>query len=1208
MARGRGTPNRGNSGNSTPRGRGGGRGGRGGRGGAAASRQDHSMVEFNYSDLTELGLGYHPSVPASIYPTASPSQSGTSTPSRGRGGGRGRGGRGRGGDFANSPAGSGRGSPRGAASFSPVFNLRGRGAGLGARGGAPAQTALRGRGGAGIAAGRGGITVGAKGYQASSGRGSSNPLLVPVMFVKASNPGFGTVGGKDDEEEKENLNKLNSPQADQSQEGTQLVESIRQMELADESAQLEKEEPEFSPSTETPSTFTPDLQDSGSTTPARGGHPGIGAASYPHIEPLPHETAPPSPVSTPPPEPVDNNEETTTKEDSPPLFEISVERSAVTLDSSIAPPTIPSNSETRSLELSSSSDSDSEQIVYPPRGRAQVDPVTSLSTTAPTSSLPFTVTEPPSAATSKPPTISLNIRSATSYPTSTVSQLEANPYQPPSSRGPKLSKKQQKRASKIARRKGKEHARSGNLAQRGGGRRLVEDDDYLEGEEMLARMGMGDSTGIDDMLDLDDDEEDSDEDGTVLDAQGHVNGQPRMDDSDVEWGTSAPPALKQRGKAKRNAQRQQRDDQRQAEKLERLLEAGGTREEVELRLALEMSIVEEEQRKKSEKESRRRERERAMVVDDYATNIAEDDLDEEDLAAMKSFARNVVGGPNAEHERGDDVDRDALEAEDDEDAWNTSEDDSEALNTDEEDYRRNLGLESESSEEVDSEIELEMDYSLGDADGRVEHSLSIESSSEEDSDSSFDSSASTSTTSSAENRAIEAALLSGRTLRLQAMGSKPSLGSAKKAEKARKLEKKRLRKGKGKAEQAWYEEKGGDSDEDSSDDDMLDFRGDFGNGGQPSWADDDEDFIAKMQRTVQMNADLLSTAAGGKSARRGNRKERNKLFKAISDGNFEDVEFDYDLDEAEAIERMIADEEDEMMYGTPSSSKRKNKNKKSRNFDGAFSEDLASQWELDRQKKAVKKNERAAARAAALEADSRDASKYGKKSKGKQASKFSTTLDSRNDAATMNSIIREFIVYDLTGQTLDLPPMSKKSRIAVHLLAEVYGLKSKSMGSGKHRFPVLERTRKTTIVGVSERRIRAIVGTADGENELDDGYAFGGYGGGKRKGGKIGALWKALDGASGKKAGRGGGGGTRKNNEGAVVGQGADKLGSDNVGFALLKKMGWSEGTQIGLSGGIHEPIAARIKTGKHGLGSGFPARKSDMYTLARAPERDWDE
>jgi len=93
----------------------------------------------------------------------------------------------------------------------------------------------------------------------------------------------------------------------------------------------------------------------------------------------------------------------------------------------------------------------------------------------------------------------------------------------------------------------------------------------------------------------------------------------------------------------------------------------------------------------------------------------------------------------------------------------------------------------------------------------------------------------------------------------------------------------------------------------------------------------------------------------------------------------------------------------------------------------------------------------------------------------------------------------------------------------------------------------------------------------------------------------------------------------------------------------------WSEGTQIGLSGGIDEPIAARIKTvslhfrfsislwhrvvvvlrdfaplclaifltqsfasfvkqGKHGLGSGFIARKSEMYALAKAPERDWDE
>ncbi|GAA5936265.1 uncharacterized protein JCM15063_002763 [Sporobolomyces koalae] len=1191
MARGRGTPNRGRgngSGSSTPRGRGGRGGGRGGRGGAAAVKQDHSMVEFNYSELTDARLGFDPippSFPSPVFP-ASPAASGTSTPNRG---GRGRG-RGRGNDFA-SPRGAAS-SSRGAGAFSPVFNTRGRGGGLGARGQASASPmSLRGRGG--IAAGRGGTFVGAKGYQASSARGASNPLLVPVTFVKATNPGFGTVGGKDDEDDKENVPTPLDPRSisgqdhqETSQEGSALVESIRQMELEDTPAfsrvpPAEKVSDSVAVEAPLPST-TSSSEEPHSVDKSAGGHPGIGAANYPTVEPLPH--ASPSALQ----EVQDGNdgerdgEDEDQEQDGPPLFEISVERSTVMIDDSVAPPTIPSimNRE----EHTSSSDSDGEQIVYPPRGRAQFDPVL-----APVPSLP-------PASNAKPPTISLNIRSASSFSTSTTSQLETTPYRPS---GPKLSKKQQKRASKAARKKGKEHARSGNL-QGGsrGGRRLVEDDDYLEGEEMLARMGMGASADPDDMLDLSESDDD-----TVLDEEGHVEGHPRLNDSDVEWGTADPPPIK-RGKAKRNAQRQQRQDQQQAEKLERLLGAEGTREEVELRLAIEMSIVEEETRKKSEKESRRRERERAAVDDDYAANIAED-LEEEDLAAMRSFAKHVVGGPNAEHERGDDVDAEALE--DDEEAWNTS-DDSDALNTDEEDYKRNLGLESESSEDADSDVELEMDYALGDADGRVEYSMSIESSSsEEDSDSSFDSSASNSTTSSAENRAIEAALLSGRTLRLHAMGSRPSPGSARKLEKERKLEKKRLRKGKGK-EQAWYEEKGGDSDSDSSDDDVLEFGEDYGQGGETSWAEQDEDFIARMQRTVQMNADLLSTAKGGKTARRANRKDRNKLFKAISNGNFEDVEFDYDLDEAEAIERMIADEEDEMMYGTPGSSKRKNKSK-SRNFDGAFSESLAAQWNVDRQKKASKKAERAAARAAAVEASARDAPKYGKKSKGKAASKYSTTLDSRNDASTMNSIIREFIVYDLTGQSLDLPPMSKKSRIAVHLLAEVYGLKSRSMGSGKHRFPVLERTRKTTVVGVSERRIRAIVGTADGEDEIDDGYGGWGSGrGGKNKSGKMGGLWKALEGATGKKASRGGGGSMRKNNEGAVVGQGADKLGADNVGFALLKRMGWSEGGQIGLSGGIHEPIAARIKTGKHGLGSGFMAKKSDMYALAKAPERDWDE
>lgn len=607
---------------------------------------------------------------------------------------------------------------RGAGAYSPAFNgpTRGRGAGLGARGSATGSPMnARGRGG-GIAAGRGGAVVGGQGYQGSSGRGSSNPLLVPVTFVKATNPGFGTVGGKDDEENKENVNGLEKAGAldprksiqDTSQEGSALVESIRQMELADQDSNKSKPQTRSRTAKKQGSSIAPPpaLVEYQSTTdtmavdepkesapPASiGGHPGIGAAAYPHIVPLSQDLTP-TPPSTDPPSPADNSGSDSAREESPPLFEISTERTPIVLDESLAPPTIPSNA--RPEELSSSSDSEEEQIVYPPRGRAQADPVLAPSPSAPVSQIP------------KPPTISLNIRSASSYPASTTQQLETNPYRPP---GPKLSKKQQKRASKIARKKGKEHARTGNMYA-GGGRRLVGDSDYEEGEEMLARMGMGANAGIDDMLDQSDDSEDE----TIHNGEGHVDGQPRMDDSDVEWGTSAPPALK-RGKAKRNAQRQQRTDQQEAEKLNRLLDADGTREEVELRLALEMSIVEDEQRKKVEKESRRREREREAVRDDYAGNIRED-IGEEDIAAMRSFARGVVGGPNGEHERGDDVDQDALEAEDDEDAWHTS-DDSEELNTEEEDYKRNLGLESESSEDVDSDVELEMDYTLGDADGR----------------------------------------------------------------------------------------------------------------------------------------------------------------------------------------------------------------------------------------------------------------------------------------------------------------------------------------------------------------------------------------------------------------------------------------------------------------------------------------------------------
>jgi hypothetical protein len=200
---------------------------------------------------------------------------------------------------------------------------------------------------------------------------------------------------------------------------------------------------------------------------------------------------------------------------------------------------------------------------------------------------------------------------------------------------------------------------------------------------------------------------------------------------------------------------------------------------------------------------------------------------------------------------------------------------------------------------------------------------------------------------------------------------------------------------------------------------------------------------------------------------------------------------------------------------TTASKKKKNKHEKP-NFSGAFSADLEDQWSKDRSKKSEYKRQRALARAEAVEATSMS----------KKGPRAPAAFAGSSDAAFLNNRIRDFLLYELSSPSMALPPMSKKSRVAVHLLAEVYGLKSKSLGKGKARFPLLERTSRSTVYGVDERKVRAILGTAAGERE-------GGWHGGQAKG-KMGGLWAALSG-EGKKSGGGGGGGGgggKKNSEG----------------------------------------------------------------------------
>ncbi|PLW42121.1 hypothetical protein PCANC_10966 [Puccinia coronata f. sp. avenae] len=209
-----------------------------------------------------------------------------------------------------------------------------------------------------------------------------------------------------------------------------------------------------------------------------------------------------------------------------------------------------------------------------------------------------------------------------------------------------------------------------------------------------------------------------------------------------------------------------------------------------------------------------------------------------------------------------------------------------------------------------------------------------------------------------------------------------------------------------------------------------------------------------------------------------------------------------------------------------------------------FIDDLQKKWKLDRARKAERKKARAEAR--------RQSEPKTKKQRKKADKKAST--DPPPDVPTLNNMIRDFICFQTDEQTLTLPPVDKKSRAAVHQIANLYKMISKSHGSGRHRYPVLTRTHRTTHILRSRRPLFAIL------NRFTDP-------GGTR------ARSVAL---------------VPRNREGALVGQGVAHIGAENVGFKLLTKMGWSFGETIGdpnNTSALQKPLMAVMKNSKGGLG-----------------------
>lgn len=170
----------------------------------------------------------------------------------------------------------------------------------------------------------------------------------------------------------------------------------------------------------------------------------------------------------------------------------------------------------------------------------------------------------------------------------------------------------------------------------------------------------------------------------------------------------------------------------------------------------------------------------------------------------------------------------------------------------------------------------------------------------------------------------------------------------------------------------------------------------------------------------------------------------------------------------------------------------------------------------------------------------------------------------------VDDLIQAFL-KDKKSESMSLPPMDKEGRKKIHMLAECYGVGSTSRGSGKKKSISLYKTKRSGADVKEERRERLLTAAPfSGSMFHKTLYAKSSHGGAKTKG---------RDWASGA---------TAKPREGELVGHGADKIGTDNVGHKLLSKMGWAEGNKIGRGSGsgIDAPIVAVVKNTKSGLGA----------------------
>ncbi|WWC86279.1 uncharacterized protein L201_001152 [Kwoniella dendrophila CBS 6074] len=372
-----------------------------------------------------------------------------------------------------------------------------------------------------------------------------------------------------------------------------------------------------------------------------------------------------------------------------------------------------------------------------------------------------------------------------------------------------------------------------------------------------------------------------------------------------------------------------------------------------------------------------------------------------------------------------------------------------------------------------------------------------------------------------------------------------------------------------------------DEEDSSEEDDDSSILGEIDIEGMMDSDSDEEDIEALFTGSNKWNndtdwfIDAMEDALDGTDFNMRDRKSRKTLFKSIENGDFAD---DFGLRPAPTKKSI-----------------KKNKNK-------FVPEELQAQWEKDRLVKAEKKQQRELERLIAeIEPTLAGYSRKGKaKAKGKgkshqaavahlipaSASQVADMFDISSDEEGELSLPLfrkggrkpsgmpldmvddkiQIFLEDRGKTTLSLPPMGKDDRKKVHMLADCYGLGSKSKGSGKNRFTVLIKNKRSGS-NINEVKIDRLLSSSQ----------------------KVGGdFYKALySRGSGKTKSKGQSGQPSiRHKDGDEVGHGADKIGQENIGHRLLSMMGWAEGDRIGRGAGLEAPIVAIVKNTKTGLGA----------------------